>query len=95
MQPHRCRPLSPSTILKVHFALSGAFDAAVRWEWISVNPAEVAKKPRQPTPKPKPPTVEQAARIVDAAWANGPMWGTLVWLAMVTGMRRGELLAMR
>jgi integrase len=32
---------------------------------------------------------------VAAAWEEGPDWGTLVWLAMVTGMRRAELLALR
>jgi integrase len=94
-QRHECRPLSSSTILKVHFVLSGVFDAAVRWEWITSNPAEVAKKPRQPTPQPKPPTTEQAAQIIDAAWAQDATWGTLVWLVMVTGLRRGEVLALR
>jgi hypothetical protein len=38
--------------------------AAVRWDWISSNPAIVAKKPRQPVP----PTPEQAGKIVTAAW---------------------------
>lgn len=94
-QPHTCRPLSPSTILKVHFVLSGVFDAAVRWDWIGSNPADVARKPRQPTPQPKPPTVEQTVRIIDAAWEQDAMWGTLVWLVVVTGLRRGELLTLR
>ena len=31
-----------------------------------------------------------AARIVDGAFATDDDWGTLVWLAMTTGMRRGE-----
>jgi integrase len=94
-RPHVCRPLSNSTILKVHFVLSGVFDAAVRWDWIASNPADVARKPRQPTPQPNPPTVEQATTIIDAAWAQDPMWGTLVWLVMVTGLRRGELLGLQ
>lgn len=92
---HVCKPLSNSTISKVHFALSGAFAAAVRWEWISSNPADVAKKPSQPIPQPKPPTPSQAARIIEAAWEQDEQWGTLVWLVMVTGMRRGEVLALR
>lgn len=92
---HECRPLSNSTILKVHFAISGAMAAAVRWEWIDSNPAEVAKKPRQPQPAPKPPTVEQASKIIEAAWQQDEDWGALVWLVMVTGMRRAELLGLR
>lgn len=93
-QPHACKPLSPATILKIHFILSAFFAACVRWEWLTTNPADVAKKPRQPAPQPKPPTTEQAAKIVNAAWEQGLMWGTLVWLVMVTGMRRGEVLSL-
>ena len=93
--PHQCRALSPSTIRHVHFAISAALAAAVRWEWIKTNPALVAKKPRQPVPQPNPLTVEQAGRIVTAAWEQDEDWGTLVWLVMVTGLRRAELLALR
>jgi integrase len=38
---------------------------------------------------------EQAGRIAAAAWEQDESWGTLVWLVMVTGMRRAELLALR
>lgn len=89
--PHVCRPLSAQTIRQIHFAISSALSAAVRWGWLTSNPASVAKKPRQPTPQPKPPTVEQVARIVAAAWEQDDDWGSLVWLVMVTGMRRGEV----
>lgn len=92
---HACRPLSNATISKLHFIIRGALSAAVRWEWISTNPATVAKKPRTPAPQPKPPTPEQAAAIVEAAWKQDESWGTLVWLVMVTGLRRAELLALR
>ena len=46
-------------------------------------------------PQPNPPTAAQAAQIIEAAWAQDDAWGTLVWLVMVTGMRRAELLALR
>jgi integrase len=39
--------------------------------------------------------VADAARIIAAAWEQDEDWGTLVWLVMVTGMRRGEVLALR
>jgi len=93
--PHACEPLSDSMIRQIHFTISAALAAAVRWEWIASNPALVAKKPRQPRPQPDPPTPDQAARIIEAAWAQDEVWGTFVWLTMVTGMRRGELLALR
>jgi integrase len=94
-KPHECKPLSNSTVLKIHFVISGALAAAVRWDWIVSNPADVAKKPRQPVPKPKPPTPEQAGKITAAAWEQDLGWGMLVWLVMVTGARRAEVLGLR
>ncbi|MCY7341406.1 MAG: site-specific integrase [Pseudonocardia sp.] len=94
-RPHVCKPLAAATIRRIHFAIRGVMSAAVRWEWIATNPAVLARKPRQPTPQPDPPTVAQAARIIDAAWTEDDSWGTLVWLVMVTGLRRAELLALR
>ncbi|MBI1758603.1 MAG: hypothetical protein HYR62_05185 [Actinobacteria bacterium] len=93
-RPHECRPLSTSMVRQIHFTISSTMAAALRWEWITNNPAELAKKPRQTSPQPDPPSFEQAARIVGAAWEQDDDWGTFVWLAMVTGMRRGELLAL-
>lgn len=67
----------------------------MRWGWIAFNPMESAQKPRLPAPDPNPPTSEEAARIVAAAWAEDVDWGLLVWMALVTGARRGEVLALR
>lgn len=92
---HVCRPLSAGTVRGIHFVIRGVMTAAERWEWIGSNPAARAVKPRQPAPNPEPPTAAQAARVIDAAWAEDEQWGTLVWLVMVTGLRRGELLALR
>ena len=92
---HTCRPLAASSIRQCHAVLSSAFAAAVRWGWIAVNPMASAQKPRPPAPDPDPPTSEEAARIVAAAWADDPEWGLLVWAYLVTGARRGEILALR
>ncbi len=75
--------------------MSGALDAAVRWEWIESNPARLACKPKQKRPEPDPPTSVEAAKLSEAAFEMDDDWGTLVWLAMTTGMRRGELVALR
>ena len=45
-QPHRCRPMSAGTVRQIHAILSGAFVTAVRWEWITRNPAASAKLPK-------------------------------------------------
>jgi integrase len=87
--------MAASSIRQVHWIISAALAAAVRWEWIRSNPAETAKKPKQRPPQPEPPTAADAARLIAAAWDEDDAWGTLVWLVMVTGMRRGEVLALR
>jgi len=91
---HRCQPLGAATIRQIHFILSGALKRAVRWGWISSNPIVFAETPPAPKAKPRPPSPEEAARILTEAWAD-PEWGTLVWLAIVTGVRRGELCALQ
>ncbi|TCC64747.1 GntR family transcriptional regulator [Kribbella pittospori] len=93
-RPHECRPLGASTVRQIHFILSGAFRQAVRWKWVSVNPMPTGKPPSAPKPNPRPPTADEAARILGEAFSD-PAWGTFVWLAMVTGARRGELCGLR
>lgn len=93
--PHACKPLSGSTMRHIHVVLNGALKSAVKWGWIGVNPMETVEKPKAPKPQPNPPSAVSAARIIEKAWATDADWGTFVWLAMVTGPRRGELVALR
>jgi integrase len=93
-RPHKCRPLKESSILYIHQILSGAFRRAVRYKWIPINPMDFAEAPAAPKPKARPPSVSETARILAEAWKD-PDWGTLVWLTMMGGNRRGELCAIR
>jgi integrase len=92
---HVCRPMAGSTVRQIHSIISGALTAAVRWDWISSNPARIAQKPRAKAPEPDPPTPGEAARLLEAAFEMDEDWGTLVWLVMTTGIRRGEVCALR
>jgi integrase len=94
-RPHVCKPLATASIRKIHFCLSGALTRAVRWRWIAVNPLDAAEAPRGVTHNAHPPSAEQAAAILTAAFAADLGWGVLVWLGMTTGARRGELCALR
>jgi integrase len=94
-RPHRCTPMGVSGIRQIHWILSGALARAVRWRWIAINPAELASPPAAPVAKPQPPSSAAAARILSAAAEEEPMWGVVVWLVMTTGLRRGELCALR
>src|SRR5918997_3568129 len=91
---HECRPLSGSTVRKVHYVISGALEQAVRWRHLGVNPAAVAIAPSANSTEPDPPSAEEAAAVISAAWGD-PDWGLLLWVIMVTGMRRGEVSALR
>jgi integrase/DNA-binding transcriptional regulator YhcF (GntR family) len=93
-KPHKCRALATSSIRQIHWILSGALQRAVRWGWITINPLDQAEAPGAVTPDPHPPTPEQAAAIVNEAFKD-LAWGMLVWVAMTTGVRRGELCALR
>ncbi|HEY0448215.1 tyrosine-type recombinase/integrase [Actinophytocola sp.] len=91
--PHKCKGLADGSLRKIHAVLSGAGKRAVRWGWLGVNPFGQADPLPAARPHPKPPTADQAAKIATQAWKDLD-WGMLVWLAMVTGARRGELCAL-
>jgi integrase len=91
---HECRPLSGSTVRKVHYVISGALEQAVRWRHLGVNPAALAIAPSANHTDPDPPSAAEAAAVIGAAWSD-PDWGLLLWVIMVTGMRRGEISALR
>jgi integrase len=94
-KPHTCTPMAASTVRQIHAIISGALNAAVRWDWISTNPTKTAQRPKQKPPQPDPPSPAMAARLVEAAFEMDDDWGTLVWLVMTTGIRRGEVCALR
>ena len=65
---HICKPYAASSVRSIHAILSGACSAAVRWGWISFNPMPSVRPQAKPRPQPRPPSVEQMAQIVEAAW---------------------------
>lgn len=91
---HVCRPLSSSTTRKVHYILRGSLERAVRWRHLSINPAAMAEAPVTRRSEPDPPDAAEAAALLNESW-NDPEWGLLLWLAMLTGPRRGEVSALR
>lgn len=91
---HTCRPLSSSTVRKIHFILNAALERAVRWRHLGVNKAALAAAPAPQRAEPDPPSTQEAAALLSAAWAD-PDWGLLLWLTMITGLRRGEVSALR
>jgi integrase len=93
-KPHTCVPLKVWTILKIHSILNGLFSYARRKKWTLRNPMDGVEPPPAPKGCPQPPTVKDAAVIIDAAW-KGTYYGPAVWFATTTGARLGELCALR
>ena len=94
-RPHICRPLAAATVCRIHAVLSAACRAALRWGWIPLNPMDAVRQPSKPKPSPQPPTPAETARLVEEATRQDPEWGLYLWLAVVTGARRGEMCALR
>jgi integrase len=87
------RGLSAQTVLHIHRTMSQALDHAVRIGILVKNPARQVRPPRPPSREIKILNKEEIARVVNAASQAGLYAPVLV--AVTTGIRRGELLALR
>jgi hypothetical protein len=65
---HVCTPLAKATVRKILFLISGAYQSAILWGWLHYNPVADVRIAAAPQPDPQPPTAEEAARILNAAW---------------------------
>jgi integrase len=89
------QPLAAMTVRQIHYIIRAALNLAVKWEWIRRNPAEKATVPRYVRQEVAPPTPEEVARLIEAAWARDADLGVFLWVAVVTGARRGEVCGLR
>src|SRR5919112_1843037 len=85
--------LSPGTVQKIHAVLHKALSQALRWGMVPRNPADAVTAPR-PTPEEmRPLSPDEAHKLMEAA--HGDKLEALYILAVQTGMRQGELLALK
>jgi integrase len=87
------RPLSGGSVLNLHLVLTQALSQAVRWGYLASNPASGAQPPRPRRPEPAPVDAPASGRILAAS--RGTRLECPVAIAIATGMRRGEILALR
>ncbi len=85
--------LSPQTVLHHHRVLRQALQQAVRWQLLARNPADAVEPPRPQPQEMRALDEAQTAWLIDAA--QGTRLYIPVLLAVTTGMRRGEILALR
>jgi integrase len=87
------RGLSSKTIHEIHGVLHLALDNAVSWNYVGRNVCDLVKPPRIVSREATPLTLEQARVLLNKVREH--RLEVLLTMAVVTGMRRGELLALR
>jgi integrase len=85
--------LSKQTVLHHHRVLRQALQQGVRWQLLSRNPADAAQPPRPPRREMQVHDEDETALLLDAAKGNRNYVPVL--MAVSTGLRRGEILALR
>ncbi|MHB8597500.1 MAG: tyrosine-type recombinase/integrase [Ktedonobacteraceae bacterium] len=85
--------LAPKSVRNMHGLLHKALDNAVRWGLITRNVCDVVSLPRKIRYEIVPLTQEQAQKLLESA--KGHALEGLLTLGVTTGMRLGELLALR
>jgi integrase len=87
------KPLAPASVAQCHAILRTALNTAVTRGRLPRNPCTLAPPPQTPHLEPALADAEQVAAIIArcATWPGGARW----ILALATGARQGEVLALR
>ncbi|MGH2451626.1 MAG: site-specific integrase [Candidatus Limnocylindria bacterium] len=85
--------LSPMSVRHIHAMLHAALGQAEAWSLVPRNVARLVHPPRAPRKEMQALSPEQARTLLDAA--RGDRLEAIYVLAVTTGMREGELLALR
>jgi integrase len=85
--------LSPTTVRRIHAVLHKALSTAVKWQFLPRNPADAVDAPKPADTQMKFMTPEQVGVFLAAS--GNETFSTLYLTAIMTGLRRGELLGLR
>ncbi len=85
--------LSTKTVSSIHGLLHVSFETAVSWGYVTRNICDVVEPPKIVSRQGTPLTIEQAKILLEQV--KDHRLEVLLTMAIVTGMRRGELLALR
>jgi integrase len=89
----RGRGLSSTSVKHLHTVLHNALSQAVKWDYVGRNVTDLVDKPKAATREMHTLNRDEVSRFLEAARGDR-LWALYV-LALSTGMRQGELLALR
>jgi integrase len=89
------RGLSPSSVRQVHAVIRSSLNQAVKWGWLSENPAVKASPPAVRRSEIVPPELQTAMRLLATAEKRDPEFAILLRVLAATGARRGEVCALQ
>jgi integrase len=85
--------LQPKTINSIHGVLHKALDDAIKWGYVSRNVCDVVSPPRLVKSERPFLALDQAKKLLEVV--DGDRLEPAIMLALLMGMRRGEILALR
>ncbi len=91
----KTRTHKPKTVNNLLGILSKLFSSAVAWRYCEANPVSMVRKLRVPTQEMRFWTRAQSDRFLGQMRRSEPGWCPLFLCALRTGMRLGELIALR
>jgi integrase len=84
---------SKRTVLLIHSVLHSALNQALKWGLIGRNPAQAVMRPKLARKEMKVLNAAQARTLLGSA--KGSRLDALLWLALTTGLREGEILGLK
>lgn len=86
--------LSPKTILQHHRIISSIFSSAIEWQVIGSSPASRVKPPKVQKKVAACYDEDQTEQLLEAAGQENLKHQILVFIALFTGLRRGEIMGL-
>lgn len=80
---------------RIAVVLNAALVQAVKWGWLSVNPAAASTPPKVRQAKISPPSAEDLGRLLRRVQADDPDYVTFLRAAASTGARRSQICGLR
>lgn len=87
--------LGPLSVRKCHAILSASLNQALKWGWIDRNPIERSTPPGVRSREIVPPTTDEVRLLLEACEQSNADLACLIYVAVTTGCRRGELCGLR